>query len=407
MNTDLFSLMPSYKIHFHNGLLKTCSFKNHEVPWQFCNWPDLKEDFPIYAWIQSHLAKTKNEIKILKNQGLGQTEQNHRSSQNIFPSMGYALFVPKPKNHNKKKPILHIHFSFNPRLDGETVPATFLPNRDSALTKRVDHKVEEIELTNRNRIHIKNFIFLEEGAELTLIENFELLGEIKQAVRSTTYVQSEPHSSLNWLHVSQGEENSSLSCETYGDIKYKASINRLSLALSEGTSKDFVTVRHTQREARSILLSLALLKQKAQREQKWDTRLEELEAYCRQYFKGILNNRAKSTFHGKVHISPQSAQADCVQSAKSFFLSEQAHSLMNPEMEVHCGEVKAKHGATTGQLNKDEMFYLQSRGLPEATAFEMLIMAHIKDILHFFPDQYIKDKLLQNIQKNKKKYLNY
>ena len=75
-------------------------------------------------------------------------------------------------------------------------------------------------------------------------------------------------------------------------------------------------------------------------------------------------------------------------------------------MEVHCGEVKARHSSTTQQLNLDEMFYLQSRGLQKAKAFEMLIMAHIKDILGMFPESDIGDKFLWDIQNNKKKYLN-
>ena len=358
-----------YKIHFHNGFLKYHSHQNKNMPWQFCLGTQLNTQFPAYAWIQTHIAKNKNQKITPKN------------------PIGYALFVPKSPSLSQnlktpsKNPILHIHFSFSPADTAKESVSTL-------------------------QTSMQNFIFLEKGAELTLIESFEISNGFNTPIYWTTYVQCLAQSSLNWLSVNQGAEKSSLSCETHGNIQSKASLNKLSLTLSEGHSKDFATVHHRQKSASSILLSLALLKQKARREQRWQTHLWDLRGYCRQHFKGILNDMAKSHFYGRVCLSPQSAQADVVQSAKSFLLSSKAQSLMNPEMEVHCGDVKAKHGATTGQLNKDEIFYLQSRGVPEAEAFEMLIMAHIKDILRFFPEQLMRDKLLQNIQENKKKYLN-
>ena len=293
----------------------------------------------------------------------------------FLPQKGYKLSVPKI---NQKKQALHIHFSFDSQ------------NKNSS---------DKASCQN-----IKNSIFLEEGAKLTLIESFELMKNTQ--VHCRTHVQSQPHSSLNWLNVSQGIDSSFLSCETQGNIEYGASINRLSLALSEGISKDFITLKHIQKKAHSILLGLALLNNKAIREQKFDTQHIKPEAYSRQYFKGILNDRAISYFHGRVRVLPEAIQTDCAQSIQSFLLSTMAHSHTRPEMEIHCGQVKAKHGATTGQLNKDEMFYLQSRGLKPAEAFEILIMAHIQDILSFFPEKHIRKSLIQNIQKNKKKYLN-
>ena len=391
---DVFSSIKVHKIHFHNGLLQTHSFENQKGPWQLQAWPNIHTDFPAYPWIQNLIATDKKDTHRNRSQGQPPPFQNTK------PSMGYALFVDGnsqpsyeeiPKRHLhvpnqndsqnrtdriKHPPILHIHFSFD--KDYKQAPFASL----------------------------KNFIFLEKGANMVLIESFELSGKKENAVQTSTDVQSEAHSSLNWISVQQGEENSSLSLETYGNIKSHASINRLSLAQSTGYSKDYVTLHHIQEKARSLLLGLDLLKKKSNREQKWHTRVLEPRGYSRQYFKGILNDQAKSLFQGKVSIAPHATQADCAQSAKNLLLSHYAHSLLRPEMEVHCGEVKAQHGATTGQLNLDEMFYLQSRGLQKAEAIQMLIMSHIQDILSFFPEKHISRLLLKDIQKNKTKYLN-
>ena len=426
--SDIDSLFLAHKIHFHNGSLEqntstanvqVSSYQSSALHWHLSDWADVQKNASIDSQIKKRIRKQIKKYILCPEQEIDQKPIDFDST--ILPYMGYVLFVPKATNQAGflqsatlkafpsykvhkgqalKKTALHIHLSFD---------KNFLPsdNIDQKSTGDIFDKVFRADALPQKPISsIKNFIFLEEGTELTLIESFNLPKDLKNPLRSTTYVQCEPHSSLHWLNVNQGPASSSLFCETHCKIKYKASLNRLNLSLSEGISKDFVTVQNVQAKSRSVLLGLALLKQKADREQRWETYLREPEAYARQYFKGILNDKARNVFHGKVGISSQSVNADCAQSAQSLLLSDQARSHINPEMEVHCGEVKAKHGATTTQLNKEELFYLQSRGLLEAEAFEMLMMSHIKSLLSFFPEKHIMDKLLTDIQKNKKKYLN-
>ncbi len=321
------------------------------------------------------------EHKIHLHNGVLQESPSNRKDTNqpfqlsFRPQKGYDLIVPKT---NQTKQVLHIHCSFD--------------NKNKTAEGKSPHQ------------NIKNSLVLEEGARLTLIESFELMAGAE--VHCRTHVQSRPHSSLDWLNVSQGTPSSFLTCETQGHVEFSASINRLSLTLSEGTSRDFVTMRHIQERAYSVLLGLALLKNKAVQEQKFDTQHIKPEAYSRQYFRGLLNDRARSDFHGRVEVLSEAVQTDCAQSARSFLLSETAQAHTRPEMEIHCGEVKARHGATTGQLNQDEMFYLQSRGLKPTEAFEMLVMAHVQDILRFFPEKQLNKSLMQDLQKNKKNYLN-
>ena len=238
---------------------------NEDLPWHFYARPDLKPDFPLPPWVQSHIKKN-----------------NHKKDSD---PIGYILFVPQQKKNVikvDKKNILHIHFSFSAHL-AKNMPAK---QAERALHSPVAEDKSNLHLDRDHRLkpNWQNFIFLEEGARLTLIESFDLSKEWIYPVCFTTYVQSESRSALNWLTVNQGAPNSSLTCETHGDIKSQAGIHKMSLALSQGISKEFVTLRHVQEKAHSSLLSLALLKQKAIREQKWDTKLLESEGYWQAVF---------------------------------------------------------------------------------------------------------------------------
>ncbi len=113
------------------------------------------------------------------------------------------------------------------------------------------------------------------------------------------------------------------------------------------------------------------------------TRVDHRAPHCtsREYYKGILDEESSGVFYGKVFIHKDAQKSDASQSNKNLLLSTKALANSTPALEIHADDVKAAHGSTTGQLDKDAVFYLRSRGIDLETARSVLTFAFARDVL--------------------------
>jgi Fe-S cluster assembly protein SufD len=98
-------------------------------------------------------------------------------------------------------------------------------------------------------------------------------------------------------------------------------------------------------------------------------------------YKGILRDKARAVFNGKIIVRPDAQKTDAKQTNKALLLSDDAQINTKPELEIFADDVKCTHGAAVGQLDEDALFYLRARGLPLAEATHMLIQAFAGDIV--------------------------
>lgn len=101
----------------------------------------------------------------------------------------------------------------------------------------------------------------------------------------------------------------------------------------------------------------------------------------RQHFKSVLKEKSRFSFEGKIHVHPSAQKTEAYQLNNNLILSEEAIANAKPNLEIFADDVKASHGATVGQLNEEELFYLRSRGLGLEQAREWLIQGFSKEIL--------------------------
>jgi Fe-S cluster assembly protein SufD len=98
-------------------------------------------------------------------------------------------------------------------------------------------------------------------------------------------------------------------------------------------------------------------------------------------YKGVLNDQSTAVFNGKVMVRPDAQIIRAYQNNQNILLSDDATINSKPELEIYADDVQCSHGSTTGQLDEEAMFYLQSRGVSELSAKKMLIKAFVFDVL--------------------------
>ncbi len=111
-----------------------------------------------------------------------------------------------------------------------------------------------------------------------------------------------------------------------------------------------------------------------------------------QLYRGVLDEGGKSAFQGKVVVARDAQKTNADQSNKNLLLSRKAEANAKPELLIYADDVKCSHGATVGELDSNQLFYLRSRGLDEAAAKGLLVEAFVSEVFDDLDDEILRDK---------------
>jgi len=117
------------------------------------------------------------------------------------------------------------------------------------------------------------------------------------------------------------------------------------------------------------------------------------ETVSEEIFRGIVGGRARGVFNGKVIVRPQSQRIEARQSSDNLLLSPRAEIDTKPELQIYADDVKCAHGATVGELDAEQLFYLRARGLDERSARELLTTAFADVVIARIADDALRDSV--------------
>jgi len=123
--------------------------------------------------------------------------------------------------------------------------------------------------------------------------------------------------------------------------------------------------------------------------------VEHAKPHCNshEYFNGILDDRSRGVFHGRILVQQEAQKTDAKQTNKNLLLSDNATVDTKPQLEIYADDVKCTHGATVGQLNDESIFYLRARGIGLQTARRMLIHAFAGEIIDRIKCEPVREEL--------------
>jgi Fe-S cluster assembly protein SufD len=127
-------------------------------------------------------------------------------------------------------------------------------------------------------------------------------------------------------------------------------------------------------------------------------------SFSNELYKGVLEGNSKAVFNGKIFVRPQAQKTNAFQSNRNILLSDNATINTKPQLEIWADDVKCSHGCTTGQLDEEALFYLQSRGIGKDTARAMMLYAFAGELIETIKDevlrQYVDDLIAERLHKN-------
>jgi Fe-S cluster assembly protein SufD len=116
-------------------------------------------------------------------------------------------------------------------------------------------------------------------------------------------------------------------------------------------------------------------------------------------YKGALYGQSRSVWQGMIHVSPEAVKADGYQSNRNLILSHNARADSLPALEILADDVQCSHGATVGNIDEDQLFYLQSRGIPRRDAERLIVEGFFDPVIEKIPDLETKEMLHAMIAK--------
>jgi len=226
-------------------------------------------------------------------------------------------------------------------------------------------------------------VVLERGAEAQIIE--EYLGRGHYFTNAVTEVRLHESATLTHERVQRESREAVHICTLAARVDRGARYVSRTLSLGARLSRQTPAVLMAEEGAELELNGLALL----DGDQVADThsRIDHAVPRCstRQLQKTIVDGHSRGIFNGRIFVHPGAQQTDARQQARSLLLSETARVDAKPELEIFADDVKCAHGAAIGQLDPEELFYLQSRGLNLETARNLLTYGFAADLLAPIP----------------------
>jgi Fe-S cluster assembly protein SufD len=119
--------------------------------------------------------------------------------------------------------------------------------------------------------------------------------------------------------------------------------------------------------------------------------------YSNELYKGVISDRSTAVFNGKIMVRQDAQKTNAYQSNSNMLLSDSANIFTKPQLEIFADDVKCSHGATTGQLDTEAMFYMRARGISEEKARAMLLTAFANDVLSTVKIDSLRENLIKRV----------
>ena len=240
----------------------------------------------------------------------------------------------------------------------------------------------------------------DELAKVTVIEHFRSLDRNQRGFAC----------GVNDLLAGPGAKVTYVCAQNWGDkvvalqmnttaVDHDASAMSLNLNLGSRYSRFESLSRLVGEGARSDLLAVAV----ATNEQEFDART--LQDHISPHtasdllYKNALDDRARCTFGGLIRVEPHAHFTDAYQKVRNLLLSDDSEANSMPGLEILADNVRCTHGATSGQINEEEMFYLRSRGIPVPVAQRLIVTGFLNEVVQRLDQAAIADYLNQLIDR--------
>jgi Fe-S cluster assembly protein SufD len=248
---------------------------------------------------------------------------------------------------------------------------------------------------NGTTMHPRNLVIAEANSSVTILESYVSLGGSGYFTNAVTELFAGENAQLEFVKFQDEAADAFHMASFHGEFGRASHVNVHSFALGAKLSRNNIRTKLAGEGLECVLNGLYITRN----EQLADHHMivEHAQPHCasHEYFNGILDDKSRGVFHGRILVQPVAQKTDAKQTNKNLLLSDDAGADTKPQLEIYADDVKCTHGATIGQLNDESIFYLRSRGIAPETARRMLIHAFAGEIIERIKHESAREELDQ------------
>ncbi|PSJ16224.1 Fe-S cluster assembly protein SufD [Nitrosomonas supralitoralis] len=237
----------------------------------------------------------------------------------------------------------------------------------------------------------------ESGSEITFIEDYVSLQDAAYVTNSLTEISLSANAHASHIRIQRESTQAYHMANCAVSIAHGSNYQSVSISLGAQISRYDLDVQLIAEAAECAIDGLALISGSQLADTHTCIDHMKPNGTSRQQHKCIVNDRAHAVFNGKIIVRPHAQQTNSSQSSRNLLLSKTAQVDTKPQLEIFADDVKCAHGATVGQLDQEEIFYLESRGLSETTARSLLTYAFGAEIINRIPVISLRQQLEQTV----------
>ncbi len=265
---------------------------------------------------------------------------------------------------------------------------------DNTVVDRLIHIVHIASLSHQDMIVSgRSLISIGISGEADIMESHIASTELSYFTNALTDIFLEENANLRYCKAQNENQKAFHIGTTRGWQKRDSNLETFSLTTGAALSRHNLTIMLEEPGATAQLNGLYTVKNNQLVDN--HTLVDHRPPNCtsNQLYKGILNDDAHAVFNGKIFVHKEAQQTNSYQLNKNLLLGTGCRVDTKPQLEIFADDVKCTHGATIGQLNEDEMFYLKSRGIPKELAVKLLARGFVDDILSRIKNTSVCEKL--------------
>ncbi|MEM9985558.1 MAG: Fe-S cluster assembly protein SufD [Bacteroidota bacterium] len=240
-------------------------------------------------------------------------------------------------------------------------------------------------------IQHRNLFLAGDGAEGKIIETFHSLGETSSSLRvHGTEVMVGKNAGLEHVRLQLESSQSSIIDRTEVHQATDSRYHIFTLTFNGDLIRNSLVVRLKGQNTHTDMMGAYLLDGEQHLDNWTQIHHEQPNCYSNELYKGMVDQEASAAFTGKIHVYQPAQKTNAYQSNRNILLSDTANVYTKPQLEIYADDVKCSHGATTGRIDRDALFYLMARGIPEHKARMMMIHAFVMEVADYLSLEAVK-----------------
>ena len=272
-----------------------------------------------------------------------------------------GVFIHIPKNKFVEKPIQIIHFS-----TGNESSLMFQP---------------------------RNLVVVDENSQVQIIERHQSLSKNKVFTNSVTEIYADKKSIIDYYKIQNDNLQASLIDNTYVNQQRNSIFSMHTFSFGNELVRNNLNISQNDEFIETTIKGVTIIGDNQHVDHNTLIKHNKPNCNSHQDYKGIYDNKSTGVFNGKIIVEKQAQKTNAFQSNNNVLLSDKATINAKPQLEIYADDVKCSHGCTVGQLDKNALFYLKSRGIPEKEATALLMYGFANNILESVKIPEIKTRI--------------